>query len=85
MASQWITHVKKVSKEKGIPYNEALKVAGKTFKKKDEKPAGRAKAQTKKDRLNESEGKAKGMKKDKQTTADRLDEAEGKKKGRAKK
>ena len=47
MASQWILHVKKVSKEKGIPYNEALKVAGKTFKKKDEKPAGRAKAPAK--------------------------------------
>ena len=37
MASSWIDHVKKVAKEKKISYKEALKIAGKTFKKKDEK------------------------------------------------
>ncbi len=30
--SAWIDHVKKVSKEKGITYKEALKVAGETYK-----------------------------------------------------
>ncbi len=45
------------------------------YKKKVMKP------QNKKDRLNEAEGKKKGMKKNKQNVKDRLDEAEGKKKG----
>ena len=75
MANAWINHVKKVAKDKGIKYNEALKVAGKTWK-------GTDKKQTKQDRLNEAEGKKKGIiMKKKQTVADRLDEAEGKKKG----
>ena len=42
------------------------------------------KPQTTKDRLDEAEGKKKGMKKKKQTKQDRLDEAEGKKRGMAK-
>ena len=33
MASDWINHVKKVSKEKEIPYGEALKVAKFSYKK----------------------------------------------------
>ena len=32
--SGWIAHVKKVAKQKGIKYGEALKVASKTYKKK---------------------------------------------------
>jgi len=40
------------------------------------------KKQTKKDRLDEAEGKKKGNKKKKQTVGDRLDEAEGKKKAK---
>ncbi len=52
-----------------------MKIAGETWK------GGKAK-QTKQDRLDESEGKKKGMKKNKQTAGDRLDEAEGKKKGK---
>jgi hypothetical protein len=32
-ANPWITFVKKVAKEKGIKYNEALKIASKTYKK----------------------------------------------------
>ena len=75
MANTWIDHVKKVAKDKGIKYNEALKVAGKTWK-------GTDKKQSKQDRLDESEGRKKGMKKNKQTAGDRLDEAEGKKKGK---
>lgn len=31
--SAWIDHVKKVAKDKGISYKEALKVASKTYKK----------------------------------------------------
>lgn len=31
--SSWIDHVKKVAKQKGIKYGEALKVASKTYKK----------------------------------------------------
>ena len=30
----WISHVKKVAKQKGIKYGEALKVASKSYKKK---------------------------------------------------
>lgn len=30
--SAWVNHVKKVAKAKGIPYNEALSVAGKSYK-----------------------------------------------------
>jgi len=41
------------------------------------------KVQGAKDRLDESEGKKKGMKKMKQTKQDRLDEAEGKKRGKS--
>lgn len=33
MASAWINHVKSESKRLGIPYGQALKVAGKTYKK----------------------------------------------------
>lgn len=33
-ATGWIAHVKKVAKEKGIKYGQALKVASKTYKKK---------------------------------------------------
>tara|TARA_R110000851_G_scaffold75988_1_gene167290 strand:+ start:363 stop:659 length:297 start_codon:yes stop_codon:yes gene_type:complete len=40
------------------------------------------KKQTKKDRLSESEGKTKAMKKKKQSVSSRLDEAEGKKKAK---
>ena len=29
----WIDHVKKVAEEKNIPYREALKIAGETYKK----------------------------------------------------
>lgn len=32
-ANPWISHVKKVAKEKGIKYGEALKIASKTYKK----------------------------------------------------
>lgn len=32
--SPWIMHVKQVAKDQGITYGQALKVAGKTFKKK---------------------------------------------------
>jgi len=40
--SAWTDHVKKVSKEKGISYKDALKVASKTYKKqpKSEPKAG---------------------------------------------
>jgi hypothetical protein len=31
--SPWITHVKSVAKAKGIKFGEALKIAGKTYKK----------------------------------------------------
>ncbi len=72
--SAWTDHIKSVAKAKGITYAAAMKVAGKTFK-------AKAKPQTKQDRLDESEGKKKGMKKKKQTAGDRLDEAEGKKRG----
>jgi len=37
MASAWIEHVKKVAKDKKISYKEALKVAGKTYKKTEKK------------------------------------------------
>ena len=40
------------------------------------------KKQTKKDRLDEAEGKKKGMKKKTQSVSSRLDEAEGKKKAK---
>ena len=33
--SDWINHVKSVASSKKISYKEALKVAGKTYKKKD--------------------------------------------------
>lgn len=33
MASAWINHVKAESRRLGIPFGEALKVAGKTYKK----------------------------------------------------
>tara|TARA_R110000824_G_scaffold302492_6_gene490281 strand:- start:265 stop:459 length:195 start_codon:yes stop_codon:yes gene_type:complete len=42
MPSAWIDHVKKVAKDKKIPYNQALKVAGTTWK------GGKAKADPKK-------------------------------------
>ncbi len=35
--SDWINHVKKVSKEKGISYKEAMKVAKSTYKPKKSK------------------------------------------------
>jgi len=40
MASEWILHVKKVAKQKGISYKESMKVAKASYKpkgKKDEK------------------------------------------------
>ena len=73
--SAWTEHIKSVASKKKISYKEAMKIAGETWK------GGKAK-QTKQDRLDESEGKKKGMKKNKQTAGDRLDEAEGKKKGK---
>ena len=76
--SLWTDHIKSVAAKKKISYKEAMKVAGETWK------GGKGK-QSKQDRLDESEGKKKGMKKDKQSAADRLDEAEGKKKGKSKK
>lgn len=32
-ASPWITHCKKVAKEKGISYKEAMKIAKQSYKK----------------------------------------------------
>ena len=37
MASEWIEHVKKVAKQKGISYKEAMKVAKSTYKPKGKK------------------------------------------------
>lgn len=39
MASPWIQHVLKTAKDKKISYKEALSVAGKTYKKPNQKPA----------------------------------------------
>ncbi len=32
MVNSWIAHIKSVAKAKGIKYNEAMKIAGKTYK-----------------------------------------------------
>lgn len=50
MASAWIQHIKSVAKAKGIKYNEAMKIAGKTWKggKSDEAPKKGKKAKGKK-------------------------------------
>ena len=37
MASEWILHVKKVAKQKGISYKEAMKVAKSSYKPKGKK------------------------------------------------
>ena len=37
MASEWIDHVKKVAKQKGISYKEAMKVAKSSYKPKGKK------------------------------------------------
>lgn len=37
MASEWIEHVKKVAKQKGISYKEAMKVAKSSYKPKGKK------------------------------------------------
>ena len=58
--SSWITHVKKVAKEKGIKYNEALKVAGKTYKKKSGMDTKKKKSGMKK--MKAKKGKGKKMK-----------------------
>jgi len=63
-------------KQKKLPKALQDKIMGKH---KDKKPM---KKQTKKDRLAESEGKSKAMKKKKQGVSARLDEAEGKKKAK---
>lgn len=52
MASEWIIHVKKVAKQKGISYKEAMKVAKATYKpkgKKVEKKDDKKKKMTKKE------------------------------------
>lgn len=59
-------------KQKKLPKALQDKIMGKH---KDKKPM---KKQTKKDRLAESEGKTKAMKKKKQSVSSRLDESEGK-------
>ncbi len=41
--SAWTDHVKKVAKEKGISYKEALKVASETYKKTEKKPVSKPK------------------------------------------
>ena len=41
--SAWTDHVKKVSKEKGISYKEALMVAGETYKKPEKKAVSKPK------------------------------------------
>jgi len=61
--SDWITHVKKVAKQKKITYKEALKVAGASYKKKassDKKPEkkdNKKKMKKGKDKKMEGEGK----------------------------
>ncbi len=67
--------MKKLMEEPPYP---SMSKAHSILMKKDKKPM---KKQTKKDRLDEAEGKKKGMKKKKQGTQARLDEAEGKKRG----
>ena len=41
--SSWTDHVKKVAKEKGISYKEALKVASATYKKQETKAVSKTK------------------------------------------
>lgn len=41
--SSWTDHVKKVAKEKGISYKDALKVAGETYKKPETKAVSKPK------------------------------------------
>tara|TARA_R110001606_G_scaffold361578_2_gene514730 strand:- start:5723 stop:5917 length:195 start_codon:yes stop_codon:yes gene_type:complete len=43
MASEWILHVKKVAKDKGISYKESMKVAKETYK---PKPKSKPKKET---------------------------------------
>ena len=61
-------------KQKKLPKALQDKIMGK-----HKKPM---KKQTKKDRLDEAEGKSKAMKKKKQSVSSRLDESEGKKKAK---
>lgn len=62
--SSWITHVKKVAKEKGIKYNEALKVAGKTYKKVKGMDSKKKKSGMKKSKTKKSKSKSKKEKMD---------------------
>ncbi len=49
MVNSWIAHIKSVAKAKGIKYNEAMKIAGKTYKgAKSEAPKKGKKAKGKK-------------------------------------
>jgi len=59
----WIAHVKAVAAEKGIPFKEALKIAGATYNKSSGKKQGKTKKthkkssakKTQKKRMNEQE------------------------------
>jgi len=78
MASPWMEFLAKFRKANpALKGAEVMKAAGVEYRKKNE---GK---QTKQDRLDESEGKKKGMKKKTQGAGARLDEAEGKKKGKS--
>ena len=48
MANDWIMFVKKYAKDNNMKYNEALKVAGKHYKKKDKKVAPKKEKKMKK-------------------------------------
>jgi hypothetical protein len=53
MASEWIEHVKKVSKQKKITYKEAMKVAKATYKPKGKKMDDKKKMPKKKKNMGE--------------------------------
>tara|TARA_R110000796_G_scaffold52370_7_gene123378 strand:+ start:485 stop:667 length:183 start_codon:yes stop_codon:yes gene_type:complete len=58
--SEWIDHVKKVAKQKGISYKEAMKVAKSTYKpkgKKDDKKKVEKKKKMSKKEMKEMEEK----------------------------
>ena len=60
MASEWIEHVKKVAKQKGISYKESMKVAKASYKpkgKKDDKKKDDKKKKMTKKEMKEMEEK----------------------------
>tara|TARA_R110000772_G_scaffold649_1_gene2222 strand:+ start:59 stop:235 length:177 start_codon:yes stop_codon:yes gene_type:complete len=54
MASAWIEHVKKVSKDKKISYKEAMKVAKASYKPKEKAPKAKARKPMAKGNVKES-------------------------------